>query len=292
MCSPKPRFWGGGDYEVCRVSSQTLFCAWGVYARTVCLYPFKIYLESCSAFYYMRGPISNMFRATRWGQPPRLVHMHATSFFLRAARWLTAGLCHHLTICQLSSSNSSATSDFFTLSNTLFLFTLLKFCKLPYMLSSGLENLFLERELLSNIFLESQCSFFLDLKGRVAKSGHPWIGGSFGNSVWCGGCGAGGAAMDKAEMDSLLIDMRIYETVPTHLLPSFWILVVKWEKERGVFLLEKTAWGETPFGFSRSKLHSQSLRSLGCREGLRGWAPSCGAEGGSSSYPKGWLALA
>lgn len=50
------------------------------------------------------------------------------------------------------------------------------------MLSSGLEDLFLERELLSNIFLESQCCFFLDLKGSVAKSGRPWIGGSFGTA--------------------------------------------------------------------------------------------------------------
>lgn len=66
------------------------------------------------------------------------------------------------------------------------------------------------------------------------------------DSVWCGGCGAGGAAMDKAEMDSSLIDVIIYETVPTHLLPLFRILVVKWEKERGVFLLEETAWGEPP----------------------------------------------
>lgn len=121
VCSPKPRFWGGGDYEVCCVSSQTLFCAWGVYARTVCVCrSFKIHPQLRSAFCYMRGPVSNMFRAARWGQPPRLVHTHATSFFLRAARWLTAGLCHHLTICQLSSSNSLATSNFFTLSNTLF----------------------------------------------------------------------------------------------------------------------------------------------------------------------------
>lgn len=37
------------------------------------------------------------------------------------------------------------------------------------MLSSGLEDLFLEREFLSNIFLKSQCSFLLDFKGGLAK---------------------------------------------------------------------------------------------------------------------------
>lgn len=69
------------------------------------------------------------------------------------------------------------------------------------------------------------------------------FGRSFGNSVPWAPCGAEGAAVDKAEMDPFLMDVIIYETLPTHLLPLFLILVVKWEKERGVFLLEQTAWG-------------------------------------------------
>lgn len=98
--------------------------------------------------------VSSLFGMTCRGQAPKLARMVATAFFFGVARDLRVGASRRLSyILRLGSGSDSVCVQFFALSNNTFV-------SFHIYHKSSFGDLVLEVELLSVIFLKTQCCHF------------------------------------------------------------------------------------------------------------------------------------